>query len=567
MPVSNSTLNAALCRRLGLLASALCVSAAVSSGTPARGAGGSEDPVTTPIHANLHYYEPPGDRPAEERLAVDVCIYGGTSAGVIAAVTAARAGRSVVLVAPETHLGGLTTGGLTNTDIGNKAAIGGISREFYRRVGQKYGADEEWRFEPKVAEAVYSEMIREAGVPVRSRHFLRSVSKEGERLVSLTTERGLSVRARVFIDATYEGDLMARAGVAYHVGRESNSVYGETLNGVQVRDKHQFETRVSPYVIEDDPASGLLPGIDPALLDAPGAGDKRIQAYNFRMTLTTVPENRIPFPRPEGYDRGQYRLLARYLKTGWNEVFRKFDPIRGDKVDTNNHGAVSTDYIGMNHDYPEASYAGRERIFRKHVVYQQGLMWFLANDPAVPEPIRTRMSRWGLCRDEFADTGGWPRQLYVREARRMISDYVMTEHNCRGTRKVDDGIGLAAYTMDSHNCRRFVRDGRVMNEGDVQVGGHPPYPISYRSITPKRGECENLLVPVCLAASHIAYGSIRMEPVFMILAQSAAAAAGLALEGDGIVQNIDVPKLRAKLLDEGQILEWKSRTAVEKPAR
>lgn len=509
-----------------------------------------------PIHPNLHYYPPASEKPQQEHLSVDLCVYGGTSGGVSAAVQAARDGRTVVLVAPETHLGGLTTGGLTNTDIGNKAAIGGLSREFYRRVGKKYGADEEWRFEPKVAEQVYTEMVEEARVPVRTGHFLKSVRRDGRRIVSLTTERGLTVRARMFIDATYEGDLMARAKVSYAVGRESNATYGETVNGVQVRDKHQFEAPVSPYVVEGEPSSGLLPGIDPKPAEPDGAGDHRVQAYNFRMTLTTVPENRIPFPKPEGYDPRRYVLLARYLKTGWNEVFRKFDPIRGNKVDTNNHGAVSTDNIGMNYGYPEGDYRTRERIFHEHVVYQQGLMWFLANDRSVPEAIRTKMSQWGLCRDEFQDTGGWPRHLYVREARRMVSDYVMTEHECRGARRAYDSVGLAAYTMDSHNCQRIVNDGRVLNEGDVQVGGFPPYPISYRSIVPRREECENLLVPVCLSASHIAYGSIRMEPVFMILGQSAAAAAGLALSGDAVVQNVDVAKLQARLLELGQVLRW-----------
>ena len=533
--------------------------AAIGAGTGASRGAQAPDTRPVPVHPNLHYWQPVQGTPHSERMTVDICVYGGTSAGVVAAIEAARHSKSVVLVAPEQHLGGLTTGGLTNTDIGNKAAIGGISREFYKRVGQKYGELEERRFEPKVAEQVYREMIEEAHVPVRYGQFLKSIEKDHRRVVYLTTQAGLTVTAREFIDATYEGDLLAKAGVKYTVGREANSVYHETVDGVQVRDKHQFEHPVSPYVVEDDPKSGLLPGIEPGPIEAPGSGDPRVQAYNFRMTLTTNPENRIPFARPVGYDPQQYVLLARYLKTGWNEVFRKFDPIHGGKVDTNNHGAVSTDFIGQNYDYPNADYATREKIFQKHVVYQQGLMWFLANDPSVPEAIRTKMSGCGLCKDEFTDTGGWPRQLYVREARRMLSDYVMTEANCRGQIKAEDPVGLAAYTMDSHNCRRFVKDGRVWNEGDVQVGGSPPYPISYRSIMPRARECENLLVPVCLSASHIAYGSIRMEPVFMILGQSAAAAASMAVDADVPVQKIDVSQLQERLLFEGQILEWKSR--------
>jgi len=361
---------------------------------------------------------------------------------------------------------------------------------------------------------------------------------------------------------------MARAGVKYHVGREANAAYGETLNGVQVRNTHQFDRPVDPYVVEGDPKSGLLPGINPGDPGKQGEGDHRVQAYNFRLCLTNDPANRIPFEKPAGYDPREYVLLSRYLKAGFpeSEVFRKFDPIRNTgsgenpsryvKVDKNNHGGLSTDFIGRNYDYPEADYATRERIFQEHVTYQKGLMWFLGNDPSVPERIRTRWSQWGLCRDEFPETGGWPHQLYVREARRMISDVVMTEHHCRGKQVAEDAVGLAAYTMDSHNCQRFVQDGRVRNEGDVQVGGAPPYPISYRSIVPREAECENLVVPVCLAASHIAYGSIRMEPVFMILGQSAATAAVLAMEGKTTVQDVSYEALKQRLLRDKQILAW-----------
>jgi len=510
----------------------------------------------TPLPPSLHYWQPVRERVIPERLSVDLCVYGGTSSGVIAAVQARRDGRTVVLVAPEAHLGGLTTGGLTWTDFGNKGAIGGLAREFYRRVGRKYGADEEWTFEPKVAEQAFQEMIGEARVPVRLGHFLRSVRLQGGRIAALTTERELTVSARVFIDATYEGDLMAKSKVTCTVGREDCSVYDETLNGVQLRDKHQIDHPVSPYVAEGDPKSGLLPGISPGRLAPNCTGDRAVQAYCFRMTLTQDPENRIPFPKPEGYDPREYILLSRYLRHGWDWVFGKFDPIRGGKVDKNNHGGISTDFIGRNHAWPEADYRTREKLFRQHVVYQQGLMWFLANDPGVPEECRRRMSTWGLCRDEFTDTGGWPRQLYVREARRMVSDYVLTEHDCRGTRRAPDSVGLGSYGMDSHNCRRVVVDGMVKNEGDVQVGGFPPYPISYRAITPRRGECANLLVPVCVSSSHIAYGSVRMEPVFMVLGQSAAVAAGQAMDGDGIVQNVDYPKLRERLLALGQVLAW-----------
>ena len=490
----------------------------------------------------------------QQTLTADLCIYGGASGGVIAAIEAARRGLKVVLVEPSRHLGGLTAGGLGMTDVGNKHVIGGLSREFYRRVGRHYGVDVEWRFEPHVAEKTFEDWLSETTVRAFKGHFLQSVSKKKDRLVSLTTTSGLTVEAAMFIDATYEGDLMARAGVSYTVGRESNSQYDETLNGAQIHTEHQFNSPVDPYVVPGNPASGLLPGIDADSSFELGRGDLRVQAYNFRMCLTDRPDLRIPFPKPADYDPRWYVLLKRHLATGWNEAFRKFDPIRNGKTDTNNHGAVSTDFIGQNHAYPESDYETRERIFQAHVTWQQGLMWTLANDPEIPAAIREPMSKWGLCRDEFPDFGGWSYALYVRESRRMVSDYVMTEHNCRGTLVAEDSVGMAAYGMDSHNIRRIVIDGRVINEGDVQAGGFLPYPISYRSIIPRRDECANLLVPYCLSASHIGFGSIRMEPVFMILGQSAAVAASLALSGKTSVQELPYAVLKRELLSGDQIL-------------
>ncbi len=507
-----------------------------------------------------HYYDPVAATTAvNQTLDTDVCIYGGTSAGVAAALQASRMGKKAVILEQNMHLGGMSSGGLGETDIGNKAAIGGVSREFYKRVGQKNGMAENWKFEPHIAEEVFNDMVKEAGAPVFYRQFLKSVEKNGARLLSITMESGLKVRAKQFIDATYEGDLMAKAGVNYTVGREANAVYNETVDGVQVQGGHQFDRPVSPYIVEGDATSGLLPGINPGDPGEKGSGDKRIQAYCFRLCLTKVPDNRIPYEKPEGYKPEEYVLLTRLLKAGWPEgqVFGKFDPVFNGKFDKNNHGAVSTDFIGRNYAWPEADYATREKMFQEHVNYQKGLMWFLGNDPSISESIRTKWSEFGLAKDEFKDTGGWPFQLYVREARRMISDYVMTEAHCRGKAVVEDPVSLAAYTMDSHNCQRFVKDGKVMNEGNVQVGGFPPYPISFRSIVPKKAECENLTVPVCLSTSHIAYGSIRMEPVFMILAQSAATVASMAIDGNGAVQDVDYPKLRERLLADGQVLEWK----------
>lgn len=515
--------------------------------------------------------------PAESH---DIVVYGGTAGGVAAAVQAAREGRPVLLIEPSQHLGGMTSGGLGATDIGNKAVIGGIAREFYRRLGAHYaqpgswkfqkreeyksyrqqtGEVEMWTFEPSVAEALLRDLVREAGVTVLYGERLdlkRGVRKQGARIQEIVLESGRTVAGRMFIDATYEGDLMAKARVSYHVGREANAVYGETLNGVQTANavKHQFNAPVDPFVVPGNPASGLLPGIHAGTPGRDGEGDRRVQAYNFRMCLTDAPENRIPFPKPPGYDPQRYEILRRYIEAGVFDAFCSNIPMPNRKSDCNNCGAFSTDHIGANYDYPEADYARRDEIVRDHIEYQQGLMWFLANDPRILQKIRNEVGSWGLCRDEFTDSAGWPHQIYVREARRLVNDHVMTQHHCQGRAVVNDPVGMAAYTMDSHNVQRYARGGRIENEGDVQVGGFPPYPVSYRALVPRETECSNLFVPVCLAASHIAYGSIRMEPVFMVLGQSAATAAVLALEGDVPVQQLDYGRLRERLLRDRQIL-------------
>ncbi|MBI3462667.1 MAG: FAD-dependent oxidoreductase [Planctomycetes bacterium] len=511
----------------------------------------------------------------------EIIVYGGTAGGVAAAIQAARMGKRVLLVEPGEHIGGLTSGGLGATDIGNKAAIGGISREFYRRVGEHYARDESWKyetrdqyrsgrqqsgevemwtFEPHVAEEILRAMLAEAHVPVIFHERLdlkNGVHKDGQRIVSIRMESGLTLTAGMFIDATYEGDLMARAGVSYHVGRESNATYGETLSGVQPRlRKHQFQVAVDPYIKPGDPSSGLLPGIQGTDPGKSGEGDHRVQAYNFRMCLTNVPENRIAFPKPAGYDPMRYELYLRTILAGQWDGLGAPAMMPNRKTDTNNNGAFSTDNIGMNYDYPDGDYVTRERVFKEHVTYQQGMMWFLANDPRVPERIRREANLWGLAKDEFVKTGGWPHQMYIREARRMIGPYVMTQHNCQGRAIAEDPVGLAAYTMDSHNVQRYADEGRVWNEGDVQVGGFSPYPISYRSMVPKESDCTNLLVPVCLSASHIAYGSIRMEPVFMVLGQSAATAAAQAIDQRTSIQGIDRARLRKRLSDNKQVLAW-----------
>jgi FAD dependent oxidoreductase len=527
------------------------------------------------------------DTPTRKSHTADVIVYGGTSAGVTAAVQAARMGKSVVLVCPDTHLGGLSSGGLGWTDTGRKEVIGGLARQFYHRIWQHYQSDDAWKwqqrsdygnrgqgsaaidgaertmwiFEPHAAEQVFEDLIAKYDIPVhRSRWLDRAhgVRKQDGRIAEITMLSGETYQGQMFIDATYEGDLMAAAGVSYHVGREAGTVYGEQWNGIQVgvlHHRHWFMKPVDPYIIPGDPSSGLLPRISSEAPGEKGQGDRRIQAYCFRMCLTNAPENRVPFPKPDGYDPKQYELLLRIFATGWRETFNKFDPIPNRKTDTNNHGPFSTDNIGANYDYPEASYERRQQIIAEHEVYQKGLMHFIANDPRVPAEVREKMSTWGLARDEFTDNGHWPHQIYVREARRMIGQYVMTEHDALGTRDVPQPVGMGSYTMDSHNVQRYVKpDGFVQNEGDIGVSPPKPYRIAYGALCPKKIECQNLLVPVCVSSSHIAFGTIRMEPVFMILGQSAATAAVQAIDNRCAVQDVDYDRLRARLLEDGQRL-------------
>lgn len=500
----------------------------------------------------LRYYTPPTTL-HRKTITCDLCIYGGTSGALAAATHARRLGLSVVVLEPSPQIGGMTTSGLGLADVGNKGAIGGISGEFFRRIAQHYG-EQHWRFEPKVASRIFDEWIAEEQIELYRESFLAGVEVRQRRLTRLWTENGLEVIARQFIDATYEGDLMAAAGVSFTFGRESNALYGEQYNGAQRPVHHQFDLPVSPYRVEGDAASGVLPGISP-YEPKWGEGDRLIQAYNFRLCLSRDPAANRPFTRPWDYDRSRYELLARYCRAGWNPGFVKFDELVNGKIDLNNSGGFSTDYIGGNHAYPLASYQERERIFQDHVSYTLGLLWFWKQDQDVPEEYRDAFAKWGWSTDEFVEQGGFSPMLYIREARRLLGDLVMTEHHCTGAAVVDDPIGLAAYTMDSHNCQRFATsDGRVLNEGDVQVRSGPPYPISYRSIIPRRGECENLLVPFCLSASHIAFGSIRMEPVFMILAQSAVDAAQLAMERECAVQEVPYERLRERLEAAGQVL-------------
>ena len=522
----------------------------------------------------------------------DVIIYGGTASAVMAAVQVKKMGKSVIIVSPDTHLGGLSSGGLGFTDTGNKEVIGGLAREFYQRLYQHYQKKDSWKwqkpeeygnkgqgtpaldgasrtmwiFEPHAAEQVFEDFAREYKLAIYRNEWLdrseKGILKQSGAIRSFRTLSGTVYEGKMFIDATYEGDLMAVAGVKYHVGREANSVYGETWDGVEAgvfQHGHYFKTNVSPYKIPGDSASGLLPEISPDKPGDNGTGDHKIQAYCFRMCLSNHPDNRVPFPKPDGYDPGRYELLARVFATGWRETFDKFDPIPNRKTDTNNHGPFSTDYIGKNYDYPEATYERRKQISKEHELYQKGLLYFLANDSHVPSDVQKPMQQWGLAKDEFLDNGNWPHQLYIREARRMLGVFVMKEADALGKTAVPQPIGMGSYALDAHNSQRYVKaDGFVQNEGDIGVHPEKPYSIAYGAILPKETECANLLVPVCLSSSHIAYGSIRMEPVFMILGQSAATAAVLSINNKVSPQQLPYKTLSTALLNDKQRLTLKA---------
>jgi hypothetical protein len=532
---------------------------------------------------------------ADAVVLADVVVYAGTSGGVIAAVQAARMGKSAVIVEPGRHLGGMTAGGLSWTDVGSGPdrirAIGGLTREFYRRAGAAYGMapgtefdppkstdatrkgvdfakPASMSFEPKVAERIFNELVAEAGVAVHFDAPLASVEKQENRVTTLVTEGGARFRGRMFIDATYEGDLMAAADVSFTLGREANSQYGETVNGVQGPASKpaagKFEVAIDPFRIAGDSSSGALPYLLLAGdVGEVGAADRRIQSYNYRVCLTDRPENRLPIEPPADYDSADYELLARWIaareRTGERLTLRsflKYDPLQNGKYDFNNRWPISTDFIGGADDYPLADRHERGVIARRHEDYLRGLFHFLATDERSPPEVRQEMSRFGLCRDEFVDNGGWPHQLYVREARRMVSDFVMTEHHCTESKEASRSVGLGTYGIDMHCVRRIVHEGRPVNEGSKSVSVPRPYGIDYGALVPRQAECDNLFVPFALSASHVAFGSIRMEPVFMTLGQSSATAACQAIDADAAVQEVDYRQLRERLIADGQVLEW-----------
>jgi hypothetical protein len=505
----------------------------------------------------------------------DVVVYGGTAGGVMAAVSAARMGLDVALVEPSRHLGGMVTGGLSATDHGEKIVTGGYALEFYRRIGKRYGLPLFWYPEPSVAEAVLRDML---GEEKKVRLFLNQrlrehggVRKNGSAVEELALESGARVKARIFIESSYEGDVMKQAGVSYTVGREPSSQYGESLAGVRPRDRnHQFDLAVPSR----DESGKLLPEISPLPRGEIGSGDKRVQAYNFRLILTTAKANQVRFEKPPGYTPRRYEVLRRFIdavqrQRGTPPTLDELLLIRADlpnaKADFNNRGPFSTDYIGASYGYPDGTYAERLALWREHVRYTKGLLYFLANDPGVPASIRSAMNAWGLAKDEFTDNGNWPYQLYVREGRRMVGDFVMTQKDVQTDLTKPDVIAMGSYNSDSHNVQRFVQpDGSVQNEGNMEVPVQP-YQIPYRVMLPRKSETRNLLVAVPFSASHVVYSSMRMEPQYMMIGQAAGVAAALALRHNVGVHDIDTAELRRILKAQGMIDVYDPATAPEAP--
>ena len=534
----------------------------------------------------------------------DVCVFGGTSGGVTAAVQAARMGKTVILAEPGRHLGGMTSGGLSAVDIGDPRTVGGLAREYFTRLVAGYGKELEWdrphaavagsghgtggayAIEPHKAERVFTDMAREAGVKVHFNARLASVKKDGPRITELAMENGDIFRAKVFIDATYEGDLMAKAGVSYTLMREGRQQYGEKYAGIIYEKKYLPRTDhlmpgpngrvpggqgawdrdfpLDPYVVKGDPKSGLLPLINQGEPGHPGDPAPGVQAYCFRLCLTSDPANSLPITPPADYDPRRYEIVARFIeacRANGDDMdlrwFSKHDEVPNQKWDFNT-ATFGGNLPGASHAWPEATYAQREKIAREHEEYHRGLLHFLATDPRVPEKVRRDMRRFGLPKDEFTDNGGWPHQIYVREARRMVGDFVMTENHTFGRRSAPKSIGLGSYGTDVHEIRRIVKDGVVAREGKIAAGrdGAPPYAVGYDAIVPKRAECANLLVPFAMSCSHVAFASIRMEPVFMVTSQSAATAACQAIDDGKPVQEVDYAKLKTRLLADKQVLVW-----------
>ncbi len=513
----------------------------------------------------------------------DIVIYGGTSSGVIAAIQASRMGKSVVLLHPGKHIGGATTNGLGWVDCKNHAVVGGIAKEFFSKVWQFYQNDANWIFEarhplsdqhgpvspteramwvfePHVAERIMKAMIKAANVQVvfnESLNRTTGVVKNNQQIIQIEMQSGNIYQGKMFLDCTYEGDLMAAAQVSYTVSREANSLYGEIHNGIQSDSQSRaFNVLIDPYIVKQNATSGLLPRVFPNSGGPDGTEDNGIQSYNYRMCLTDVVANKVMVQKPIDYDESQYEIVFRAIEANISpKEFFHLNLMPNRKTDSNNAGPISTDFVGMSWNWVEADDATRQNIAKQHENWQRGLIWTLQNHPRVNSEVKDYYAPWGLPKDEFIDNKGWPYELYVREGRRMISSYVITENTAMGQETITDSIGLADYQMDSHYAKYYVgSDGYVEGEGGMYVTTPKPFPISFKAVVPKAEECENLLVPVCLSASHVGYGAIRMEPHFMILGQSCATIASLAIDLGCAVQNVPYDTLKAQLIKDGQLL-------------
>jgi hypothetical protein len=556
----------------------LLLATACAGAAPAK-----ELPRPTTPSPGLRYYYPVPKAAEPQTYDFDVVIYGASPAAVSAACQAKKMGRSAAIFVFRRHVGGMSSSGLSDVDYGKKEAIGGMAKKVFLDFFKKQVQS------PAEVETLFLTMLADLDIPVFFEHRLERVERDGARITKVVFENGHAARGKVFMDTTYEGDLLARAGVAHVAGREAGAEFGEKLNGVQIGARsapHNFQWRVDPYVVPGDPGSGVIEGVDgtPYAAEDHGKPDKRYQPFCFRVFATQ--KDPLPWPKPAQYRTERYELLKRYVNaapdsTWWNLVYSR-GPLKLNEGDCNSAGPVSLDYVGGSLGWAEGSYAERERIFQDHVNYQQGYLYFLANDPSIPAELRDRVRRFGLPKKEFPETAGWPHELYVREGRRLRGDYVLTEHDCLGKTSVEDSVGLGSFIMDSHVVRRIIyktaKDAHITHlrtskpeeitaaqrewqgdmvgvEGQFDYAVPKPYRISYRAIRPKKADCVNLLVPTVISSTHPAFGSSRMEPVFMILGQSAGAAAALALDGGLAVQDVDYAQLRAILLKEGQLLD------------
>eukprot|EP01089_Gocevia_fonbrunei_P004263 TRINITY_DN14289_c0_g1_i1.p1 TRINITY_DN14289_c0_g1~~TRINITY_DN14289_c0_g1_i1.p1 ORF type:complete len:530 (-),score=111.80 TRINITY_DN14289_c0_g1_i1:73-1662(-) len=497
----------------------------------------------------------------------DVVIYGATPSGILAAVASAREGLSVLLFEPLNHLGGMVSGGLGNTDIGNPTVIGGTTLKFFELIGQQYDkSGPVWHFEPHVASKVFNDLITQQGtlITVALNTTLISLHKEGTRITSLQVSQNsqvssteIEVTGSVFIDASYAGDLLYLSGVSYAWGRESTQEYSETLAGrlsvPTAYGDHQFSVAVDPH---DAPGklSPLVYGGDPGQI---GAADKKVQSYNFRLCFSSDPNNQVPFPKPQNYDPTYWNLLKRYIQIHGGSIddYLIFGGLPNKKFDINNKGPISTDVIGKSWDYPLANATHRQAIWQEHIDYTQSFLYFLAHDSSVPSKIRDELNKYGLCADEFTSNNNWPPQLYIRESLRMKGKYIFTQKDRERDLRKNDTIGMGSYNVDTHNAQRIPQGSGTVTEGDVEMKYFENFEMPYSIMLPKETECENMLVSVCLSASHIGYGPLRLEPQYMILGESAGLAAAMAVkENAGKVANVKIIDLQKKLLSLNQIL-------------